>query len=162
MDLLDALSSNEKANSIVELCLSPLFRRHYSALYKTIVQFFQPSKPELAGEEKDIFQQSLLKALAPLIPEPTHRKFHLFGLDTTPIPRPFAKTLEDRTYIHQPNTIKGYKPINIGHLYSLFSFLPERARNGKTCLASDVVNCERATTTGINAIGLLSGLSTTI
>jgi hypothetical protein len=25
MDLLDALSSNEKANSIVELCLSPLF-----------------------------------------------------------------------------------------------------------------------------------------
>jgi hypothetical protein len=40
-----------------------------------------------------------------------------------------AKTLEDRAYIHQPNTIKGNKPINIGHLYSLLSFLPERAHN---------------------------------
>src|SRR5919199_650532 len=154
MDLLDALSSNEKASSIVELCLSPLFRLHYSALYKTIVQFFQPSKPELAGEERDIFQQSLLEALAPLIPEPTHRKFHLFGLDTTPIPRPFAKTLEDRTYIHQPNTIKGNKPINIGHLYSLLSVLPERAQTQNTPWSIPLL-AERVTSaTNSVAVGL--------
>jgi hypothetical protein len=126
MDLLDALSGNTTAASPVELCEHPLFRRGYSALYKAIVQFCKPGKPESAWEEKKLFQQSLLKALAPLIPAPTERKFHLFGLDTTPIPRPFAKTLEDRAYIHQPNIIKGNKPINIGHLYSLFSFLPER------------------------------------
>lgn len=106
-----------------------MFRRGYSALYKAIVQFFPPSASPSAIEEKKLFQQSLLQALAPLIPAPTVRKFHLFGLDATPMPRPFAKTLEDRTYIHQPNTIKGNKPINIGHLYSLLSFLPEPTQN---------------------------------
>jgi len=129
MDLLDSLSGNISAHSPVELCEHPLFRRGYSALYKAIVQFFQPQAPVSAIEEKKLFQQSLLKALAPLIPAPTQRKFHLFGLDATPMPRPFAKTLEERTYIHQPNTIKGNKPINIGHLYSLLSFLPERTQN---------------------------------
>ena len=129
MDLLDALSGNISAHSPVELCEHPLFRRGYSALYKAIVQFFQPSSSETAIEEKRLFQQSLLQALAPLIPAPNQRNFHLFGLDATPMPRPFAKTLEDRTYIHQPNTIKGNKPINIGHLYSLLCFLPERTQN---------------------------------
>ncbi|MEG4808402.1 transposase [Microcoleus sp. F8-D3] len=42
-----------------------------------------------------------------------------------PCRAPKAKTLADRTYIHQPHTVKGNKPINIGHLYSLLSFLPE-------------------------------------
>ncbi len=125
MDLLDALSGNTTAQTPVELCEHPLFRRGYSALYKAIVQFFVPSSPEKASTERKLLRQSLLKAVAPLIQAPTGRAFHLFGLDTTPIPRPFAKTLEDRTYIHQPNTIKGNKPINIGHLYSLLSFLPE-------------------------------------
>ncbi len=128
MDLLDALSGNTTAISPVALCEHPSFRRGYSALYKAIVQFFQPSSPASATEEKKLFQQSLLKAFPPLIPAPTQRKFHLFGLDATPMPRPFAKTLEDRAYIHQPNTIKGNKPINIGHLYSLLSFLPERTQ----------------------------------
>jgi DDE superfamily endonuclease len=129
MDLLDALSGNTTAQSPVELCEHPLFRRGYSALYKAIVQLNQPQASPSAIEEKKLFQQSLLKALAPLIPAPTQRKFHLFGLDATPMPRPFAKTLEDRAYIHQPNTIKGNKPINIGHLYSLLCFLPEPTQN---------------------------------
>jgi hypothetical protein len=129
MDLLDALSGNISAGSPVELCEHPLFRRGYSALYKAIVQLNQPQAFPSTTEEKKLFQQSLLKALAPLIPAPNQRSFHLFGLDTTPMPRPFAKTLEDRTYIHQPNSIKGNKPINIGHLYSLLSFLPERTQN---------------------------------
>lgn len=37
-----------------------------------------------------------------------------------------AKTLSDRGYIYQPNTVKGNKPINIGHSYSLLSILPEK------------------------------------
>ncbi len=36
MDLLDALCSNHKASSVVQLSLNPLFRRGYSALYKAI------------------------------------------------------------------------------------------------------------------------------
>lgn len=37
-----------------------------------------------------------------------------------------AKTLVERGYIYQPNTVKGNKPINIGHSYSLLSILPEK------------------------------------
>jgi len=36
MELLDALASNVSTRSVVELSLSPLFRRDYSALFKAI------------------------------------------------------------------------------------------------------------------------------
>jgi hypothetical protein len=126
LDLLDALSSNQSARSIAELCLNPLFRRHYSALYKAIGQCLSSTSCEETSLLRQQQQQSLLEAVAQLIPSPKQRDFFLFGLDITPVPRPYAKTLEDRSYIHQPNTIKGNKPINIGHPYSLLSVLPER------------------------------------
>jgi hypothetical protein len=43
LDLLDALSSNERARSTVELSLNPGFRRQYSALYKAIGQAYVES-----------------------------------------------------------------------------------------------------------------------
>ena len=48
----------------------------------------------------------------------------------TPLPRPYAKTLEERTIIYQPNTVKGNKPINIGHSYSVLTALPETEETG--------------------------------
>ena len=36
----------------------------------------------------------------------------------------------DKTYIYQPNAIKGNKPINIGHAYSVVAALPERGETG--------------------------------
>ncbi len=56
---------------------------------------------------------------------PHARHFNLFGIDTTPYPRPFAQTLADKTFIHYPNPIKGNKPINIGHCYSVVCALPD-------------------------------------
>jgi len=41
MDLLDALSSNTTAKSVVELSLNPLFRRSYGSVYDGIQQFSQ-------------------------------------------------------------------------------------------------------------------------
>ena len=35
-------------------------------------------------------------------------------------------SLRDRTYVYEPNSVKGKKPINIGHSYSVVSFLPEK------------------------------------
>jgi len=40
LDLLDALSSNSSARSVVELSLSPFFRREYSSITDGIDQFF--------------------------------------------------------------------------------------------------------------------------
>ncbi|MFB2894956.1 transposase [Aerosakkonemataceae cyanobacterium BLCC-F50] len=125
MDLVDAITGNITAQTPVELCEHPSFRRGYSALYKAIRQFFVPSSSNTAVAERKQLQKSLLRAISRLIKAPNTRNFYLFGLDTTPIPRPFSPTLPDRTYIHQPNTINGNKPINIGHQYSLLSFLPE-------------------------------------
>ena len=71
--------------------------------------------------------RSRRKRGAEVIPSPQKRPFQLLGLDVTPSPRPYARTLEDRTFIYQPNAIKGNKPINIGHPYSILSVLPEKA-----------------------------------
>ncbi len=59
-----------------------------------------------------------------------NRNFHLFGVDVTPMPRPYAKTLEDKTIIYQPNTIEGNKPLNIGHSDSVLTALPPREETG--------------------------------
>jgi len=57
MDLLDALSGNDRANSVAELSLDPLFRRGYSSLYKGIKFFF--SQPLVSLLRSNV-QNSLL------------------------------------------------------------------------------------------------------
>ena len=110
LDLLDALSSNTTARSVVELSLSPFFRREYSSITDGIDNFFQATGPEKKVEGRREWEQKLVRVIAPYLPNPQERKFWLFGIDVTPPPRPYAETLEDRTYVYQPNTLKGNKP----------------------------------------------------
>jgi hypothetical protein len=112
MDLVDALSSNTNARTVVELTLNPHFRRHYSALNKAVA-VSSLTNPQLAH----MASQS--------IGELCQRKYYVLGTDVTSNPRPYAQTLPDRGFVYQPNTIKGNKPIVIGHQYSLWAFLPE-------------------------------------
>ena len=132
MDLVDALAANTTARSPVELCLSPLFSREYSALYKGIQEMSRTTQTdsiEVEQNRKPQIQARTL-AIAELIPSPKKKQFYLWAIDVTPLPRPYAKTLEERTIIYQPNTIKGNKPINIGHSYSVLTALPEREETG--------------------------------
>ena len=46
VELLDALSSNTNAKSVVELSLNPCFRRNYKSVYDSIQHFHQPSHSE--------------------------------------------------------------------------------------------------------------------
>ncbi len=126
MNLLDALSSNTSAQSVVELSLSFLFRRGYSALFKAISQFFQPQKSETARAERQKFSQALAHLTSSLVPVPQNRPFLLLGLDSTPYARPYARTLPEREYVYQPSPVPGIKPITIGHQYSVLSALLER------------------------------------
>ena len=128
MDLLDALSSNTTARSVVELCLTPPFRCGYGSVYSAIGGFFHASHPHTSFQERRKYDQALMRLMAPCLLPPKQRKFWLFGLDVTPAPRPFARTLEDRGFVHQPNTIRGNKPVAIGHQYSTLAFLPEKAQ----------------------------------
>jgi hypothetical protein len=112
MELVDAICSNPRARSVVEYSLTPCFRRSYSTLFKAINEM-----------EWDELAPAYL--LAPYLTQPGQRSFWLLGTDVTPQPRQFAHTLADRGMVYQPNTIKGNKPITIGHQYSTTVLLPE-------------------------------------
>jgi hypothetical protein len=132
MDLVDAIAANTTARSPVELSLSSLFRRGYSALYKGIQEMSlrsQSNSTETETSQKPPIE-ARTEAIAELIPTPKQKQFYLWAIDVTPLPRPYAKTLLERRIIYQPNTIKGNKPINIGHSYSVLTSLPEREETG--------------------------------
>ena len=112
MELVDALCSYPEAKSVVELSLSPYFRRGHASLYEAISDY-QWEKGTLAN------------LAAPYVPKPVERPFWLFGADVTPQPRPFSSTLKDRGMVHQPNLLKSNKPVTIGHQYSTVGLLPE-------------------------------------
>jgi hypothetical protein len=48
------------------------------------------------------------------------------GVDVTPQPRPYARTLKERGFVYQPTVIYGNKPITIGLQYSTVALLPEK------------------------------------
>jgi hypothetical protein len=96
------------------LSLNPVFRRDYSALF-TALDEWEPAKAD----------KNLAQLAAPYLSQPARLPFWLLGTDVTPQPRPHARTLEDRSYVHQPNLIKSHKPITIGHAYSSVALLPE-------------------------------------
>lgn len=161
MDLIDALSSTPNARSVVELSLSPLFRREYSSLLDAIAYSFRPSKPEKADEERQEWEHKWVRLIAPYLPGPQRQKFWLFGTDVVPIPRPFARTLADRTFVYQPNTVvKGNKPVTIGHQYSFLVFFPEKTDENDPpwvlpLLVHRVRSDEKATSVGAEQIKTL-------
>lgn len=112
MDLVDALSTNLTAKTAVELTLNPHFQRSYTALNKALVVASLTNR-QLAG------------LACQTIEKPNQRDFYVLGSDVTSNPRPYAKTLPDRSCVYQPNLILGNKPIAIGHQYSFVGLLPE-------------------------------------
>ena len=121
-ELLDALTGNITARSVVELSLAPSFRRTYSSVYVAIGACFAITQPE----DRRRREQTLLRLIAAHLAPPERRKFWLFGMDATAIPRIFARTLPDRGFVHCANPIGGNKPITIGHQYSLLAYLPAK------------------------------------
>jgi len=99
----------------VELSLSPHFRREYASVYAAIRDF------NLEGR---VYRQ----LLGMIAPKPEKRPFWLLSVDVTPHSRPYAQTLEDRSYVHAPSAVKGVKPVTIGHAYSTVVLLPEKER----------------------------------
>ena len=128
LDLLDALCSSPQAQSVVELSLSPLFRREYGSLSDAIAHFFQASCLEQAEAERREWEKDITRLIGRYVPEPQQRRYWLLGTDVTPVPRPFARTLADRGVVYQPNPVVGNKPITLGHAYSALVYLPEKGQ----------------------------------
>lgn len=117
MELVDALSGNKDALSVVQLSLHPSFRRGYASISSAISNF-NADQNQIAAVE-----QCLIKYCDPTSPT---RPFRLIVLDCTAAPRKYSKTLADKGIVHAPNVIPGNKPITVGHQYSIVGFLPER------------------------------------
>jgi hypothetical protein len=94
MELVDAIAANTTARSPVELSLSPLFRREYSALYKGIQELSRITQTDSTEAIKSQLApiEARTLAIAELIPTPQHKQFYLWALDVTPLRRPYAKT----------------------------------------------------------------------
>jgi len=122
MELLDALTGNTTAGSVVELSLAPGFRRTYSSVYAAVGECFIVTK----AAQRRHWEQLLLRLVALRLAPPSRRKFWLFGIDATSVSRIFAPTLPDRGYVHCANPIGGNKPITLGHQYSLLAYLPDK------------------------------------
>lgn len=129
MELLDALTSNQNAKSVVELSLSPHFHRQYGSVFDAIDNYlFAPTPAELILARR-VREAQLLNITAPYLPLPSRRSFWLFGTDATSVARQYAHTLADRTYVYQPNSLAGNKPVTIGHQYATIACLPEKEPN---------------------------------
>ena len=112
--MLDALTGDTAARSVVELSLAPGFRRTYSSVYAAIGACFTITK----AEHRRRREETLLRLMAAYLTQSQRRKFWLSGMDATAIPRIFARTLPDRGFVHCANPI--------GHQYSLLAYLPDK------------------------------------
>jgi hypothetical protein len=95
MDLLDVLSSNEHAPSIVQLSLNPLFQRDYTSLFKVIGESLAFSLPEGDEPKSKENLSKRVELIAQKESTPEQHSFWLFSLDCTLFPRLSAPTLED-------------------------------------------------------------------
>jgi hypothetical protein len=108
-DLMDAVLTSRSIGSFAELSLSPVFRREWPSLYEAL----QDANPP---------RELLMHHYVQQIPK---TKLTVIAGDHTAWSRPHAKTLQDRTYEHQPQTTVGSKPVVIGQGYSTLAWIPE-------------------------------------
>ncbi len=97
-ELMDAVLLSRNVYSFAELSLSPVFRRKWPSLYEAI----DDCRPN---------RHKLMKLYLAKIPTTLQRP--IIAGDHTPLPRPEAPTLKDRTYEHGAKVISG-KPITQG------------------------------------------------
>lgn len=121
LDLLDALSSNERARTPVELSLHPLFRRQYSALYRAIAEAYDEHPYPVCSVEAYRQGAAILASIPPM----SQRGYQVYGIDETPCERLYASCLADRQHIHRATPVPGQIPVSVGHNYSLLAALPE-------------------------------------
>ena len=95
MNLIDAICSNTQAKSIAELSLNPICRYQYASIYDAIDPFFVPTSTDKAEEERRHKEMKRINLCLRYVSTPTAKNFWLFGLDVTPQPRPYARTLAD-------------------------------------------------------------------
>lgn len=144
-ELIDSLSSNTAATSVVELSLNPVHRRNYCSITRVVDEFY----PE--NSDRKTKNDALTGIIIKQCVAASKRKYFLLGVDCTPNPRRYAPTQQDRGFVYAPNTISGNKPVTIGHQYSFVALLPEKnERNSPPWIVP--FSCHRVLTSEKSAI----------
>lgn len=120
-DLADALLTDPLAQSLIELALSPAFRRRWPSVYEAL-------------EDGCIDQAALRQAFVDARPAPPAGKRLLLGIDTSSLIRPAAQTSRDRTYVYQANTPHGATPTSPGWSFSAVVVLDQPVSSGSFLL----------------------------
>jgi hypothetical protein len=117
-ELSDALMLTPQAPSLAHLSLSPLFRRRWPSVYEAL----QDGTPERSALLR-LYSTHVHASIYPTLITP----YVLLAGDHTVWPRPLARTLSERTYLHQPAPISGLggKPVTAGHGYSTLAWVPQ-------------------------------------
>ena len=83
MDLVDAIAANTTARTPVELSLSSLKQREYSALYKGIQEMSRINQTDSteAIKSQNARIEARIQAIAELIPTPQQKQFYLWAIE---------------------------------------------------------------------------------
>ena len=145
LQLVEALACAERASSPVELSLTPAFQRTYSDISNAIDAMTPRSGTDTQPTPNASFNQTKKKKTSPtllsfldqtrkwtcifskLLPKETHRPFKLYAIDATSNPKPHAKTLDDRCFVHCATQVG--TPVTIGLQASVLVAIPEKMEN---------------------------------
>jgi hypothetical protein len=111
MNTMDALLTENQAQSLPELSLSPFFQRKWHSLYE-------------AFEDGVIETQKLRQVFAKAAPLQGKERICL-ATDVSSIARPKSKTAKDRTIVHESNLPAGCAPVVAGWQFSTLALLPD-------------------------------------
>lgn len=109
---VDALLTEDRARSFIELSLSPRFERRWPSLYEGL-------------EDGTIDQQRLGEVFAWFLPKQMRQQTLWIGIDVSGIARPRARTSADRSAQHVPNLPACKKPVTYGWQFSTVVALPQ-------------------------------------
>ncbi len=132
-EVADALLTEVSARSLIELSLSPCFRRRWPSLYEAL-------------EDGRINHEQLRSVLVQAAEELQEGKRIWLGVDASSIARPQSPTAQDRSSLYVPNLPESDKPVTVGWKFSSVVVLPQVVSS-----ATFVLSTQRIPTTQTDA-----------
>ena len=134
-NLVMALASNSRFNSVTDLSRSPCYHYQYSSICDCIHGLYRCLEEEIEQgkyvKDRQYLEEALLSLKSDYFADKFDDSFYLINTDGTPIIRPHSPTLPDRGYVHVPNErIKGNRPVDIGYEYSVIGLSARRPLYG--------------------------------
>lgn len=128
MDVADALLTETRAQTFVELSLAACFRRSWHSLYEA----FQDGKIDRTKLKRLHIQYA-----------PISKNRNILIGDASSMPRPHSKTGRDRGYVHMSNLPEGTKPVIAGWQFSNLVVAPEVTSSWTYTLSSERIPTDK-------------------